>query len=326
MRVAIIGAGMAGAACARALTDAGITVLLFDKGRSVGGRLAQRRVELGIFDHGAQYFRVRDPAFMAAIEGWRAQGIVTSWPGAAGSDGGDVWVGVPAMSAPVKALLADLPVATGSRITKFCYATGGWTLIGEDDRRDGPFAAVLVAVPAPQAADLLATAEESGAAALLLRLGGVRMAPCWSVMAAFAAPLAVSAPALRPAGGPLAWAARNGSKPGRGEGEAWTLHATPDWSRDRLECEPVEVASALLAAFAAALDGTLPDVTYLAAHRWRYAFAERPLGEPCLWDPALRIGLCGDWCLGPRVEAAFVSGQALATAVLAGLAKPGVAR
>ena len=160
VRVAIVGAGMAGAACARALADAGMTVRLFDKGRSVGGRLAQRRVEQGVFDHGAQYFRARDPAFMAAIEGWRAQGIVTYWPGAAGSDGGGVLVGVPAMSAPVKALLADLPVATGSRITKFGHATGGWTLSARRIGGMGRSRAVLVAVPAPQAADLLATAGE----------------------------------------------------------------------------------------------------------------------------------------------------------------------
>jgi renalase len=326
VKVAIVGAGMAGAACARALADAGQMVRLFDKGRSVGGRLAQRRVEQGVFDHGAQYFTARDPAFVAAVEDWRAQGIVADWPGGIGSDGRGVMVGVPAMSAPVKALLADLPVSTGWRVTKLGQATGGWTFVGEDGRRDGPFGAVLLAVPAAQAADLLATAGEAGAAALLLRLGGVRMAPCWSVMVAFAAPLGGTAPTLRPADGPLAWAACNASKPGRGNGETWTLHGTPDWSRAWLERDPAEVAPDLVAAFAAALGRPLPEPNYLAAHRWRYALAERPLSEPCLWDAALQIGLCGDWCLGPRVEAAFLSGRALAATALAGLAKPGAAR
>jgi renalase len=62
----------------------------------------------------------------------------------------------------------------------------------------------------------------------------------------------------------------------------------------------------------------LPAPAYLSAHRWRYALVERPLGEPCLWDEALRLGLCGDWCLGPRVEAAWMSGRALAAALANG--------
>jgi renalase len=53
------------------------------------------------------------------------------------------------------------------------------------------------------------------------------------------------------------------------------------------------------------------------AHRWRYALVETPLGQACLWDDAARLGVCGDWCLGGRIEAAHDSGTALARAVLA---------
>jgi predicted NAD/FAD-dependent oxidoreductase len=76
----------------------------------------------------------------------------------------------------------------------------------------------------------------------------------------------------------------------------------------------VQAASAaqLLAAFAP----DAPAPVQRAAHRWRYALVETPLGESCLWDPASGIGVCGDFCLGPRVEAAWLSGTALASAVL----------
>jgi renalase len=78
--VTVVGAGMAGAACARALADAGIDIRLYDKGRSVGGRMAQRRVEQGMFDHGAQYLSARDPSFAVRVAEWRRRGIVADWP------------------------------------------------------------------------------------------------------------------------------------------------------------------------------------------------------------------------------------------------------
>ena len=93
------------------------------------------------------------------------------------------------------------------------------------------------------------------------------------------------------------------------------MHAGPDWSREHLERRSEETAPLLLAAFAAAIGIDLPAPSHLSAHRWRYALVERPLGESCIWDPALRLGLCGDWCLGPRVEAAYLSGRALAAAL-----------
>jgi predicted NAD/FAD-dependent oxidoreductase len=55
---------------------------------------------------------------------------------------------------------------------------------------------------------------------------------------------------------------------------------------------------------------TLP--TFLQAHRWRHARVLEPLGPECLWDAALALGACGDWCLDGRVEAALLSGKALA--------------
>ncbi|HEX6012221.1 MAG TPA: hypothetical protein VFY87_10560 [Geminicoccaceae bacterium] len=116
----------------------------------------------------------------------------------------------------------------------------------------------------------------------------------------------------------VAWAARSRTKPGRDDGESWTLHAGPGWSRDMLERRPEEIALALLGAFAVVVPGALPPLTYVAAHRWRYAMVERPLGEPCAWELALRLGLCGSWCLGPRVEAAYLSGTALAAALVNG--------
>ena len=50
-------------------------------------------------------------------------------------------------------------------------------------------------------------------------------------------------------------------------------------------------------------------------HRWHYAQTLEALNQSHLWEPASRIGVCGDWCLGHRVEDAFISGLELALKV-----------
>jgi predicted NAD/FAD-dependent oxidoreductase len=173
------------------------------------------------------------------------------------------------------------------------------------------FGTVLLALPAPQAAPLLAAIGHPFAA----EAGRAVMAPCWAVMMAFDTP--VEAPdCQRTPAGPLAWMARDSARPGHAAlPETWMLHASAAWSRAHLEAPAETVAAELLAAFQA-LTGSDATPRHISAHRWRHALVETPLGQACLWDPAIRLGLCGDWCLGARVEAAYDSGVALARAAL----------
>jgi predicted NAD/FAD-dependent oxidoreductase len=179
------------------------------------------------------------------------------------------------------------------------------------------FDAVLLALPAPQAVNLLAAIAHPHAAAL----ASVAFAPCWTAMAAFGAPIP-GPDIFRPTHAPLGWAAREGSRPGHAAApdaptvDAWVLQATGAWSREHLEQPAGEVAATLLATFLALAGRPSAAPRHLSAHRWRYALVETPLGTPCLWDPATAIGVCGDFCLAPRVEAAWQSGTALASAVL----------
>ena len=106
------------------------------------------------------------------------------------------------------------------------------------------------------------------------------------------------------------------SKPGRLGGEAWVLHASPDWSQANLELEPPAVAQLLFEAFRDALGGFDPVAAHLDAHRWRFALPTEPLPESCLFDARLRLAACGDWCGGPRVEGAFLSGCAAADCMM----------
>ena len=305
MNVAIVGAGLSGLSCATGLTRGGHEVALFDKGRTAGGRMATRLLPTpsgeASFDHGAQYFTARDEAFRAEVNRWQAAGCAALWPAA----GEGAWVGVPRMNAPAAELAKPCRIRSSVRVSAVRHDTDGWHLLGEE-LVAGPFEALVVALPAEQVAGLVAPWDETLAIAANATLGE----PCWTVMAAFAERLPIDADVLKDRG-PLGWAARNSAKPGRGGPESWVLQAAPAWSRQHLEDGPEEVEPLLLAALADAAGGALPSPVALSAHRWRYARSGR-LGRDALWNPDLRLGVCGDWLLGPRIECAWLSGHNLA--------------
>ncbi len=308
MRIAIVGAGMAGMSCGQRLSRLGHEVRLFDKGRGPGGRMATRRMEDGgttlHFDHGAQYFTARDPRFVEQVAHWEAVGVAARWAAA----GDDAWVGTPAMNAPLKAMAGELGVQFGTRIEQLVRDGEGWQIDGEG-APDARFDAVLVAVPAEQAGPLL----QPHAPAMATLADQTASDPCWTLMAGFEAPLALVQDTLRQRG-PIGWAARNNAKPGRASEECWVVQASPEWSRAHLEEDAETVAAALLAELAEANGGPLPRQLGATAHRWRFA-RSGTAGEEALWDAEQRIGVCGDWLIGPRVEAAYMSGLLLAEAV-----------
>lgn len=137
-----------------------------------------------------------------------------------------------------------------------------------------------------------------------------RSQPCWTAMIVFDAPLAIPVNNLRESG-IIAWAARNGAKPSRKGPEAWVVQGSGSWSAAHLEDSSDSVAQSLLEALAAHNDGvSLPSMLSLEAHRWRFAMT-RGTDDIALWNESLRLGACGDWLYGPRVELAWLSGHNL---------------
>lgn len=313
--IAILGAGLAGLSAAQALTAAGRRVRLIDKGRAAGGRLATRRIEHAganhRFDHGAQYLRAEGLGFAALLDAAGTQ----PWPNPARR------VPLPGMSALGRHLSQGLDIATGRHASALTRTESGWRVAHLDaalvrpgrplpaiePEVEGPFAAVLVTFPAEQAIALLPNDFAAP-------LAGIRYAPCWTVLAAFAErlPLPDTLRDVGESGGEIGWAARDSSKPGRdATQENWVIQAGPDFSQTQLEAAPEAVIAAMLAALGA------PAPIFAVAHRWRYALLETSLGAPCLWDGALGLGYASDGCLSGRAEAAWESGQALAARVLA---------
>ncbi|WP_321164271.1 NAD(P)/FAD-dependent oxidoreductase [Sphingopyxis sp. H115] len=314
MRVAIIGAGIAGLACARRLRDAGLEATLFDKSRGVGGRLATRRADPArpevTFDHGATHFTARSEGFTRLVAAWETAGLAARWPAA----GADSWVGTPTMTAPLKALADDLDVRLSRPVTALTKSRAGWTLQSEA-KRLGTYDAAVIAIPAEQAAPLLSLHDFEMARAAM----SVRYNPCWTGMLAFDQQIDELPDFLRGAGF-LATAARDSAKPGRAPGERWVVQADWAWSEAHLSCDSASVAPSLLAELGKAAGREMPAPSHISAHRWLFA---QPSGQDqkLLWNPALSLGACGDWLHHGFAEYAWLSGHVLGAAIAAGAAQ-----
>ena len=326
--IAVIGAGLAGLSCAQALLQAGHTVHVFDKARGPSGRMSTRRAEddNGPWqcDHGAQYFTARDPAFRAEVARWQQAGVAALWDARLASFDGNAWttpvtplerfVGTPRMTSPAAWLVQHLgePALAQWQTTvqRLDHSEGGWAITSAEHGLHSPrYSAVLMAVPAPQAVPLLSPVSPAGAALA----ASARMRGSWAVMLRYASPVALPWEGAFINTGPLRWVARDSSKPGRTGQETWLLHASPEWSEAHIEDSAEAVTAALLAAFAA-MGG--PPPLAATAHRWRYADTEPALTQGSWWDAQMRLGLCGDWLHGGKVEGAWLSGRALAQQVL----------
>lgn len=342
-RFAVIGAGMAGVACARTLAQAGHTVTVFEKAPHVGGRTMALASPFGSFDTGAQYFTVRDERFQRALD--TVPGLCRPWSAttvrvldaagrvasAAPPPGEAHWVATPTMDALVQAwaepLMREGRLHTHTAVTRIERDPAHphmWQLhcetLGGDTHLHTGFDAVLLTLPAPLSQALL---RDSGlSAAWNQNLQGVDIAPCWTLMLAFAHAVRPGLTTLGPQWNAarsthhrIAWLARESSKPGRKQIERWTVQASPAWSQEHLNDDGARVQAKLVKAFAE-VTGIRATPTHAELRRWRFAQTQKPLGQSHLWDAASGLGAGGDWCLGHRLEDAFISGLELALAAL----------
>lgn len=326
--VAVIGAGLSGAACARELAEAGFDVCVVDKSRGVGGRLATRRAEWigadGVaiparFDHGAPAFEVRTEPFLRVVEAAARDRLLAPWSplvereGRLGRAEATQWVPTPDGPALCRALLAGLPLHTGRTVDALRREPDGWVVASGDEVVARGLTDVVVAVPPAQAAPLIAPHRPDWAQ----RARSIEMAPCWTLMAVTDDPDPMPAWEIaEPADGPVGRIVRVDARPGRtrlpGLGH-WVVHATDAWSRAHLEDPAADVQAVLQAGLARAL-GRPPVWRHATVHRWRYAHAPVDAATPalCEADPAMGLGLCGDALGGAGVEGAWRSGRALA--------------
>ncbi|MGV0999760.1 MAG: NAD(P)/FAD-dependent oxidoreductase [Fluviibacter sp.] len=319
MKIIVIGAGIAGLSCATALKAKNHQVTIFDKSRGPSGRMSTRRGDGWQCDHGAQYFTARESLFKDEVERWRLAGAVSTWNPKIVVFGNEEehkshniltrYVGTPRMTSPAKWLSESLEIRLAHTINSISHDDQGWRVITKEHGLiDEVYDALVMAVPAPQATPLLKGIEHSFSE----YTQKVKMVGSWTLMLRFAQKIDIGFDAAFVNDGPLRWVARDSSKPGRIDNETWVLQASASWSESHIETTAEEVIPALIKPFVA-LGGSIPESSI--AHKWRYADTPLSMIDKFLWDKSYKLGVCGDWINGGKVEGAWMSGHLLAQAI-----------
>lgn len=313
--VVVIGAGIAGLIAARELKQTGRRVLVLDKGRGVGGRLATRRIGGATFDHGAQFITTSGPRFAAVLELGRQNGALEEW--CRGFAGGAAvqshWRGKPAMSAVAKYFAAGLDLRLETPVAAVRRAGNQWsveTTTGISFTAD----AVVMTPPVPQSLALLDAGGILLAPEMRSRLAAIQYERCLAIMAVLDGPSRIPTPGgFKPADGPIAWIADNQLK-GISAQPAVTIHATHAFSLEHWDRDREESARTLLEAAAPWLGA---GITTFQVHGWRYSKPMRVDPAPCvLVSQSPPLVLAGDAFGDPHVEGAAVSGWAAAESIL----------
>ena len=301
----VIGAGLSGLLVARQRLSHGEKVLVVEKSRGLGGRMATKRIDEIVLDQGAQFFTARSPAFQAIVDEWVEAGVAARWPGS-----NHRFVGQPSMTGIAKHLAIGLNVKREAKITAVRRIGGNWEVDVEEQPTITAKRLVMTA-PVPQSLSLLAAGGVQLPNADAESLTQLVFHRCLSLLILLDGPSAVPVEGVTASNGPLRWVADNGKKGvGAKSPGAITVHASPDFSATHYMDDDAQVAKLLLP-FVRQWFGGSKELS-VVLHRWKFSEPVTQYSHPCLWLPELGLGMAGDAFGGPKMEGAALSGLALA--------------
>lgn len=331
--VAIIGAGLAGLACAQQLQQSGYRVVIVEKSRGVGGRMATRRLETTYADHGVRYLEAKGKWLPPLIKVLRQRGILQAWtnddqlnsaqPEVINESTSQItrYIAPAGMTAVAKFLAKDLEIWLNRRVEAITITENAWHLMLNSDETEQELTAkaVVMAIPAPQALMLVEPLKETITQTFLDSLGSVEFDPCITVIAGYKNEQ-LSLPNWQACdltdNSDLAWIGLDSSKRPNATAPIFVLQSTPNFANLYLETEDLKPVGQQLLSSAALLFAGLDHPDWFQIHRWRYAFPRHYLNQDYLYSATpLPLICCGDWCGGNLLDGALNSGVVAASQI-----------
>jgi renalase len=343
-RIAIGGSGIAGISAARVLREAGFEVMVYEKARGVGGRLATRRLQDssgGVYwgDHGAQYFSVFSPEFEEVLGGWVSDGLVRRWFDKGGTPR---WCGSQGMSRLIKSMGSEITVQFEAKLQSISseLKSTGETLFGLEYKqglnaelcRSPQFDGVILTFPTPQLVSLfeassLPSIQHPIYESSLRTLRELQYDPCIAALFLVDGPIHLGSEGFRNFSDEknpnIGWIASSRIKSGAEQQahslkDVLTVHMSASWSASHFDQSEDWITEEVWRELVAlgVLDAQVP-VLSKSLQKWRYSIPRTIHPDRFLQIASETPLFCaGDVFGGPRVEGAFLSGLAAAQALI----------
>jgi renalase len=331
VEIAVIGAGIAGLTCAQKLQQAGKSVVLIDKSRGLGGRLATRRLAGTHADHGVCYLQPKGDQFRQWISELVAAGILRVWTEGIHSLSADGILQPPTKFAPyyaaplgatsiAKYLGRDLEIIGDKLITSIDPINNGWRLSTKDPEFNITAEQVIFATPPAQA---LVIAKKEIDPTCIKQLSKIQFSRSITAIAIYPTTDQTAASAITWQGIQciehpiLAWIGLDSSKQLNPTQPVLVIQSSAAFAEQYFDAPDLAISGQKLIDAIATFIPTLTTPELVQVHRWGYAFAQNPLPVQFLTaQTTAPLYFCGDWCGGNRVESAYLSGLAVADQIL----------
>ncbi len=321
-KVAVIGAGISGLALANKLKKY-FEVVVFEKSRGYGGRVATRRAGEFIFDHGAQFFKVKTDEFREYIKPMIDKGIVDIWKARfVEIDNGKItnnriwgddpsnYVGTPSMNSIGKYMANGLDVRLSEKVANVAQGTK-WELYDEAGANIGEFDWVVSAIPPKQVIEMIPDVIN-----LYSKISSYEMLACYSLMLGYEEKMDIGFDAALIKGADISWLSVNSSKLPGANNTTFLIHSTNKWASQNIDRDRDWVKGYLCNELSNLVPIKTESANYIGLQGWRYANIKKQNNIEFFLDKDNKFGLCGDWFVQGRIEAAYLSGSHLGDQML----------
>ena len=321
--IAIIGAGLSGLTIFHKLKNAA-NITIFEKSTKVGGRISVRVINNFEFDHGAQFFTVKDKNFRSFLKPFIEREVVKQWNARfAEINGSQIefqskwgsefphYIGTPAMNSFLDSLSHNAQIIFETKVEGIKPHDDLWELYDNEHKSLGCYDWVISSAPAPQTKEILPRV-------FFFRdmLNEIKMSSCFSLMLGFSEPVEFGFDAAIVKNSDISWISVNSSKPDRTDNPSVLVHSSNEWADQNIDCKHATARDHLLNTLENMVELPFENLAFKDIKLWRYANVAKQNNNRIFLDVKNKLGACGDWCIQGRIEAAFHSGHELATCLL----------
>ena len=311
----IIGSGVSGSTIAYLLSKK-YSVHILDKARGPGGRASNKRFKQNLsFDHGVQYISPKSKEFLNFIKTLCKKKEAKIWTGNhldftfEKKEISEKFIGKKGNNFISKFYTKKIKKSFQSSVKTIFNNKYFWE-IRLDNGENIQAKSIILTCPFPQSKKIADKYLEKKISNLK-----INMEPNITTMLAFKNQKTVPVSSIKFNDDILTWAANENSKNRfNSSNSLWTLQSSIGWARKNINHykKSKKAENTLISKFLKFTGYKKNKIIFKKTHGWKYSYNLNGSPLKSYWNKKLRLGLCADWFIGPKVENAWLSAKDLA--------------